>query len=64
MPVLPCAIHGSEDTLPPNRPVAVPLQTTVFEIGEVLYPADFDDADAFAAACWAQVVERWERLRS
>jgi 1-acyl-sn-glycerol-3-phosphate acyltransferase len=63
LPVVPCAVWGTERTLPVGPPLAWPLQRCRLDIGTPLVPSDFPDADAFAKACWAEVTARAERLR-
>jgi 1-acyl-sn-glycerol-3-phosphate acyltransferase len=62
LPVVPCAVFGSERTLPTTLLGAVPGQRCRLHVGEALRPADFADADAFAAAAWAAVVTSVGRL--
>lgn len=62
VPVVPCAVWGTERTLP-REPAAFPFRRVRLDIGEPLWPRDFDRAEAFAQACWADVVRRVERLR-
>ncbi|MCO4744451.1 MAG: 1-acyl-sn-glycerol-3-phosphate acyltransferase [Proteobacteria bacterium] len=64
VPVLPCALYGTERTLPTSRRGAIPFQRCRMDIGEVMEPADYPSADAFAEAVWAQVTSRFEQLRS
>jgi 1-acyl-sn-glycerol-3-phosphate acyltransferase len=64
VPVVPCAVWGTERVLPTIFPSAFPFQRCRLDIGTTLYPKDFPDADAFANACWADVVRRVEALKS
>ena len=61
--VLPCAVYGTEATLPPGSPQARPFQPSVIWFGEPLRPADYPDADAFALASWAEVERMVDELR-
>lgn len=62
--VLPCAVYGTERTLPTTWSVAVPFQSCRLDIGEVFDPADYGSADEFADAVWDDVRTRFERLRA
>lgn len=64
LPVVPCAVYGTERVLPPHTPAAFLGQEVRLDIGEPLRPADYPSAQAFAEACWAEVVARFERLRA
>jgi 1-acyl-sn-glycerol-3-phosphate acyltransferase len=64
VPVIPCAVWGTERVLPVNRAVAVPFQRCRFDIGKPMEPEQFPDADAFANACWREVVRRVDALRA
>lgn len=58
IPVVPCAVVGTERVLPPHRAEAWPFRRVVLEIGDPLRPAEYPDAERFALACWAGVTER------
>jgi len=58
LPVVPCAIMGSERVLPPTRWVAHPGQLVRLDIHPALRPADFESAREFGQACWDRVKER------
>jgi 1-acyl-sn-glycerol-3-phosphate acyltransferase len=64
LPVVPCAVWGTERALPPTESLARPLQPCRLDIGEPIWPRDYQDAEAFAEACWADVVARAGRLRA
>jgi uncharacterized protein (DUF983 family) len=64
IPVVPCAVYGTERALPPDRPRAAPLQEVWLDIGEPREPSGEDDAAAFARSCWEEVRARFERLRA
>lgn len=63
LPVVPCAVWGTERVLPPNHAAGYPLQPCHIHIGAALYPQDYPDAEAFGQACWAAVVSDVERLK-
>ena len=62
VPVVPCALLGTEDVLPVGRFEAWPGQRVRLDIGRALRPADYPDARRFAQACWDDVVARVGRL--
>lgn len=64
IPVVPCAVWGTERVLPVVFPSAFPFQACRFDIGEPMYPEDYPDADAFAKACWEEVLHRIEGLKA
>lgn len=53
--IVPCAIVGGEDALPPQRLGAWPFQRVTLAIGTVRRPAEFPSASAYARACWDDV---------
>jgi 1-acyl-sn-glycerol-3-phosphate acyltransferase len=55
LPVVCCAVWGTERVLPPNAYAAWPGQEVRLSIGPTLHPRDFPTARAFAQACWAEV---------
>jgi 1-acyl-sn-glycerol-3-phosphate acyltransferase len=63
VPVLPCAVHGTERVQPPGRLVAWPLRRVRLDIGQPLLPRDHADAASFARACWGEVARRVGQLR-
>ena len=62
LPVVPCALWGTERALPPGRPVAYPFQEFRVSIGAPKWPRDYPDAASFAAAVWDDVRDRVERI--
>jgi 1-acyl-sn-glycerol-3-phosphate acyltransferase len=64
LPVVPCAVWGTERTLPVGPPLAYPFQRCRLDIGEPLYPKDYADADAFSKACWDEVIRRVASLKA
>jgi 1-acyl-sn-glycerol-3-phosphate acyltransferase len=64
IPVIPCAVHGTERTLPATATAAFPGQPCRLDIGKPLHPKDFPDARSFADACWGDVVRRVEALNA
>ena len=54
--VLPCAVAGTERTLPVGAIVAFPLQRVRLTVGELVEPSGYDDPKTFASACWQRVV--------
>jgi 1-acyl-sn-glycerol-3-phosphate acyltransferase len=62
LPVIPCAVARTEDALPTARFGAFPLQRAILYISPVMHPSEFADRDAFAQACWQQVVQQANRL--
>jgi len=62
LPVVPCALYGTERPLPPERMFARPFQSFDVSIGRALWPKDFPDADAFAEAVWGDVKARVARI--
>lgn len=62
LPVVPCALWGTERPLPPGRMVAFPFQPFDVSIGRALWPRDYPDADAFADAVWGDVKARVARI--
>ena len=64
LPVVPCAIHGSEKVLPPTRLVAFPGQVVRLDIHPALRPADYPSARSFGQACWDKVKERLALLEA
>ena len=63
VPVVPCALMGTERVLPPGYFAAIPLQQVRLDIGEALLPEDFDNGDDFADAAWEEVKRRVGVLR-
>lgn len=63
IPVVPCAVWGTERTLP-REPAAFPFQRVRLDIAPPLWPRDFASAEAFAKACWSEVVRRVEALEA
>ena len=53
--ILPCAVWGTDRTLPVGERLAVPFQSVRLHVGLPMRPADFSDADSFAAACWDEI---------
>ncbi|TNE91987.1 MAG: 1-acyl-sn-glycerol-3-phosphate acyltransferase [Deltaproteobacteria bacterium] len=62
--VLPCAVYGTERSLPTTWSVAIPFQRCRMDIGEVVDPQDYATAEAFADAVWGDVRTRFEALRA
>lgn len=62
LPVVPCALYGTERPLPPGRAVAFPGQAFDVSVGRPLWPKDYADAAAFADAVWSDVRRRVEAL--
>ncbi len=58
LPVVPCAIVGTEKVLPPTKLVAYPGQLVRLDIHPALRPADYPSARLFGQACWDKVKER------
>lgn len=63
LPVVCCAVYGTERALPPNDTAAWPGQKVHLRFGRTLRPADFSDPRTFADACWAEVVGLADALR-
>ncbi len=63
LPVVPCAVWGTERTLPADHTAVYVGQRSRLDIGVALYPEDFPDAGSFADAVWKDVVARVERLK-
>lgn len=55
LPVVPCAVNGTERAIPPTWPAAVPFQPCRLDILPALHPRDFPDKERFAAAVWGAV---------
>ena len=64
VPVLSCAVYGTERVLPTVWPGAVPFQSCRMDIGTVFEPAEYESAEAFARAVWEDVRMRAEALRA
>lgn len=64
LPVIPCAVWGTERTLPVGPPLAYPLQKCRLHISKPMDPKDFPDADTFAKACWDEVVRQVAALKA
>lgn len=64
LPVVPCAIIGSEKVLPPTRLVAFPGQLVRLDIHKALRPEDYDSARRFGDVCWEKVKERLAHLEA
>lgn len=64
LPVVPCAVWGTDRTLPPDHTAVYVGQRSRLDIGAALYPEDFPDAKAFAEAVWKDVVDRIARLKT
>jgi 1-acyl-sn-glycerol-3-phosphate acyltransferase len=64
LPVVPCAIVGTERVLPPTQWVAFPGQLVRLDIHPALRPEDYDSARAFGQACWDKVKERLADLEA
>ncbi len=62
IPVVACAVSGTERALPVDRLAARPNQPVWLDLGTVFYPADFADGQAFADAAWNTVVVRVAEL--
>lgn len=60
--VVPCAVVGSDDVLPPGRFGVWPFQPVFLDVGTALRPADHPSATAFATACWEDVRRRHAAL--
>lgn len=58
VPVVPCAVWGTERALPVGRPLAFPLQPVRLHVGEALHPRDFRNSKEFARAAWDRVVRQ------
>lgn len=56
VPVVCCAVVGTERALPATVFGAFPGHTVRLRIGRTLHPGDFPDAHTFARACWDEVV--------
>lgn len=63
IPVVPCAVWGTERSLPTARPAAIPAQRFLFSRGKPRWPAEHATPEAFAADCWRAVREQVESLR-
>ncbi len=57
------AFHGTRYVFPPTMDRYHGHQRVALVVGETLDPADYPDADAFAAAAWDEVRRRFERAR-
>lgn len=55
LPVVCCAVHGTERVLPPDVFGAWPGQRVKLRIGATMRPKDYPNARAFAQACWKEV---------
>lgn len=55
LPVVCCAVWGTERVLPPGVFGAYPFQTVRLKIGRTLRPADYPDGRRFGQACWDEV---------
>ena len=55
LPVVCCAVWGTERVLPPDVFGCWPYQEVRLRIGRTLRPADYPDARTFARACWDEV---------
>ena len=55
VPVVPCAVWGTELALPTSRPAAVPGQPFDLIRGTPVWPREHADATQFADACWGEV---------
>lgn len=64
LPVVCCAVWGTERVLPATEWALWPGQPVRLHIGPTLHPRDYPDARAFAAACWREVVREVEALRA
>jgi 1-acyl-sn-glycerol-3-phosphate acyltransferase len=64
LPVVCCAVYGTERVLPPNEPAAWPFQEVRLRFGRTMRPKDFPDSRTFADACWAEVVALATALES
>lgn len=62
LPVVPCAVWGTERALPTQRRGAVPFQRVYLAIGPTMWPAEQGDPERFAEACWGAVGRLAERL--
>jgi len=58
IPVVACAVWGTERTLPVGWMAARPDERSWLDLGKVFYPTDFPDEEAFARAAWSEVVSR------
>jgi 1-acyl-sn-glycerol-3-phosphate acyltransferase len=67
LPVVCCAVWGTERVLPPDVFGCWPLQQVTLRIGPTMRPEAFPDSRSFAKACWEQVkllVEEAKRLET
>ena len=64
LPVVCCAVWGTERVLPPGVFQAWPLQPVRLLIGPTLRPEGHRDSRAFAAACWDEVKRLVDRLQA
>lgn len=64
LPVVCCAVWGTERVLPATEWACLPGQRVRLHLGPTLYPRDFPDARAFAQACWDQVQRDVSALRA
>lgn len=64
LPVVPCAVWGTDRTLPADHTAVYVFQRSRLDIGSALYPEDFPDARAFADAVWKDVLDRIVRLKA
>jgi 1-acyl-sn-glycerol-3-phosphate acyltransferase len=62
IPVVPCAVVGTDEALPPGRFGVWPFAPVRLEIGTAMRPADHATASAFATACWEDVRRRHAAL--
>ncbi len=62
IPVVPCALRGTDRVLPPGRPLAWPGQRVRLRILEPLDPAGFSNGRDYARATWDAVCRAYEEL--
>ncbi len=62
IPVIPCAVVGSDQVLPTDRLGAFPGQTVWLDLGEAMLPSNYRTSTTFAAACWEDVRLRHSAL--
>jgi 1-acyl-sn-glycerol-3-phosphate acyltransferase len=55
IPVVPCAVEGTEKVLPVGRFAAHLGQSVELRVGSTLYPRDFQSEEDFAIAAWQAV---------
>jgi 1-acyl-sn-glycerol-3-phosphate acyltransferase len=63
IPVIPCAVNGTEEVLPPGRFAARPGKTVQLAVADAMWPKDYPNADAFASAVWTAVRQRFDSIR-